>query len=174
MNVRECLQEYETTMDNRFGEEKLEDKTRLSKVIPRVPAKISESVSSWCQAMHEVPGYHDVLLVHNIKKNMMEMQVLDECCADRCRVLKELNSARTKAEKRKKVENLRSKDVAKKHADVARKEELEILSGMLYKIITNQFKSVWQSSQQDFRVYTQRLINMHVKKYDQVAQIWRP
>jgi len=173
MNLRESLQEYETTMDSMFADENQEDKERLSRVVPKVPAKISESLSSWCQAMHEVPAHHDLLLVHNIKKNMMEMQVVEQCFTDRFKVLKELNSAKTKAAKWSKVDNLRAKDVARKHADVTRKDELEMLSAMLYKIITNQLKSVWQTSQYDFRFHTERLINMQVKKYGQVGQIWR-
>jgi len=173
MTMREELWEYEKIMKNRFNDETADDQTRLLEVLNKTPTPISKSFVSWCQAMHEVPQQLEVYLVHNIKRNLMDFQVLQDCMAERVKILKDLYGARNKAAKWKKIEELRSKDVAQKHADELRQEELEMLSRILYKLVTKQFIYVWQASQHRFSDSTKRLMVVQAKKYGQLSQIWQ-
>merc|ERR1719204_2242162 len=146
MTMRDDLWLYESIMRKRFSEAPEEDKERLTKVLNTIPTPISKSLVSWCQALHEVPTWLDLYMVSNIKRSLMDFQVLQDCLVERVKILKDLYAARNKAAKWKKIEELRSKDVAQKHADELRQEELEMLSRVLYKLVTKQFIHVWQAS----------------------------
>jgi len=173
MSMRELLKDYENLMKDRFRDEKEEDKERLFKVLNKTPALISRSLMSWCQSMHEVPSHLDAHLVNSIKRNLMDFQVLQDCIAERVKILKDLYAARSKAAKWKKIEELRSKDLDQKHADELREEELEMLARILYKLVTKQFIYAWQGSQGTFAESTKKLMSMKAKKYDQLRMIWQ-
>jgi len=172
MTMREDLWEYETLMKGRFSDESDEDKERLMKVLNKTPTPISKSLVSWCQALHEVPSQLDFYIVNNVKRNLMDFQVLHDCLAERGKILKDLYAARNKAAKWKKIEELRSKDVAQKHADELRQEELEMLSRILYKLVTKQFIYVWQASLHRSTQATKKLMVVQAKKYDQLSHVW--
>jgi len=173
MTMREELREYENLMKSRFSDESTEDQERLMEVFQKNPTHILKSIISWCHAMLEVPQKLEIYLVHNIKRNLMDLQALQDCIAERVKVLKYLYAARNKAAKWKKIEELRSKDVSQKHADELRQEELEILAKILYKLVTKQFIYVWQATQHMFSDSMKRLMILQVKKYDQLKQIWQ-
>merc|ERR1719289_689717 len=173
MTMREELWEYEKIIKGRFSEETGEDKERLTKVLKKIPTPISKSLVSWCQALHEVPTWLELYMVSNIKRNLMDFQVLQECLAERVKILKDLYAARNKAAKWKKIEELRSKDVAQKHADELRQEELEMLSRILYKLVTKQFIYVWQASLHRSAESTKKLMVVQAKKYDQLSHVWQ-
>jgi len=173
MTMRDDLWLYESIMKKRFSDESAEDKERLTKVLNKIPTPISKSLVSWCQALHEVPTWLELYMVSNIKRNLMDFQVLQECLAERVKILKDLYAARNKAAKWKKIEELRSKDVAQKHADELRQEELEMLSRILYKLSTKQFIYVWQASLHRSSESTKKLMVVQAKKYDQLSQIWK-
>lgn len=173
MTMRDDLWIYESIMRKRFSEAPEEDKERLTKVFSKTPTPISKSLVSWCQALHEVPTWLDLYMVSNIKRSLMDFQVLQDCIAERVKILKDLYAARNKAAKWKKIEELRSKDVAQKHADELRQEELEMLSRILYKLVTKQFIYVWQASLHRSAESTKKLTVVQAKKYDQLSQIWQ-
>jgi len=173
MTMREDLWQYEKLMKGRFSDESNEDKERLTKVLNNTPTPISKSLVSWCQALHEVPSQLDFYIVNIVKRNLMDFQVLHECLAERVKILKDLYAARNKAAKWKKIEELRSKDVAQKHADELRQEELEMLSRILYKLVTKQFIYVWQASLHRSTQATKKLMVVQAKKYDQLSHVWQ-
>merc|ERR1712083_1060949 len=76
MTCREQLNEFEQTVKSRFSDLPGPDMERLLKICPNAPSPFSKSLASWCQAMHEVPTQLDVYLVHNIKRNLMDFEVL--------------------------------------------------------------------------------------------------
>merc|ERR1719382_2071568 len=171
--MREDLWQYEKLMKGRFSDESDEDKERLTKVLNNTPTPISKSLVSWCQALHEVPSQLDFYIVNIVKRNLMDFQVLHECLAERVKILKDLYAARNKAAKWKKIDELRSKDVAQKHADELRQEELEMLSRILYKLVTQHFMHIWQASKEKFSDQIRKLMIVQSKKNDQLRTIWR-
>jgi len=173
MTMREDLWEYEKLMRGRFKDESEKDKERLMKVLNKTPTPISKSLVSWCQALHEVPSQLDFYIVNIVKRNLMDFQVLQDCLAERVKILKDLYAARNKAAKWKKIEELRSKDVAQKHADELRQEELEMLSRILYKLVTKQFIYVWQASLHRSTQATKKLMIVQAKKYAQLSHVWQ-
>merc|ERR1719397_1496326 len=173
MTMREDLWQYEKLVKGRFSDESDEDKERLTKALNNTPTPISKSLVSWCQALHEVPSQLDFYIVNIVKRNLMDFQVLHECLAERVKILKDLYAARNKAAKWKKIEELRTKDVAQKHADELRQEELEMLSRILYKLVTKQFIYVWQASIHRSTQATKKLMVVQAKKNDQLRTIWQ-
>merc|ERR1711933_528382 len=134
---------------------------------------MSKSVASWCQAMHEFPTQLDVYLVHNIKRNLMDFEVLADCCNERAKVVQQLGKARTKAAKWKNIETLRSNQVSQKHADELREQDLDMLAKITYKLVTKQFVYVWQANQHRFASSMTRLSVANEKKYSQLVRIWK-
>jgi len=173
MTVSESVEEYEKTMKAWSSDEANENKDQVFKVLQKTAAPISRTLNSWCQAMHEVPPQLDSYLVNNIKRNLMDFKVLQDCTGERVKVQKDLQTARNKAAKWKKIEELRSKDVVQKHADELREEELEMFSRILYKLVTTHFIHVWQASQEKFRDQTRKLMIVQAKKNDQLRLIWK-
>jgi len=173
MTLSDSLQEYEKTMRAWSSDEAKENKDQVLKVLKKTAVPISGTLNSWSNAMHEIPPQLDVLLLNNIKRNLMDFKVLQDCVGERVKVQKDLQSARNKAAKWKKIEELRSKDVAQKHADELRQEELEMLSRILYKLVTHHFMHIWRASKENFSDQISKLMNVQAKKNDQLRTIWQ-
>jgi len=171
MVMRENMAQYESILRNRFSGESRECKTRLMSVLQKTPRVVSKSWGSWCRVMQKAPSIHDVYLARNIKRNLMDFEVIRECITARAKVVKDLYAARNRALKWKNTE-LRSKDLSQKHADELRLEELEMLSRILYKLVTKQFLSVWQATQHRFSRSMRRFMGMQVRKYTQIKELW--
>jgi len=172
ITMHEQLAEYESMVTNRFKAENSNGKERLINVLQKSPAIISKSWNSWCQAMYEVPAIHEVYLVRNIKRNLMDFAALRECTNARAKVVKDLNSARNKAAKWKKTSELRSKDISQKNMDEMKLEELEMLSKILHKLLTKQFGYIWQATQHRFSASMESFLALQGRKFTQIKEVW--
>jgi len=173
MTLSDSLQEYEKTMKALSSDKANENKDQVVKVLKNTAAPMSGTLNSWCRAMHEIPPQLDSYLLNNIKRNLMDFKVLQDCVGERVKVQKDLQAARNKAAKWKKIDELRSKDVAQKHADELRQEELEMLSRILYKLVTHHFMNIWQASREKFSDQIRKLMTVHAQKNDQLRTIWQ-
>jgi len=171
ITMQQHLAEYERIITNRCEAENNIDKKRLIKVAQKNPVIISKSWNSWCEAMYQVPAIHDAYLVRNIKRNRMDFEALRECTNARAKVVKDLNSARSKAAKWKKT-GVRSKDLSQKHTDDMKLEDLEVLSKMLYKLLTKQFVYIWQATQHRFSASMERFMAMQGRKFTRIKELW--
>merc|ERR1712060_858241 len=172
MVMRENLAQYESIVKNRFKGESRECRTRLTNVLRKTPGVVSKGWGSWCRVIQAAPSIHDVYLARNIKRNLMDFKVIRECITARAKVVRDLYAARNRALKWKNTE-LRSKDLSQKHADDLRLEELEMLSRILYKLVTKQFLYVWQATQHKFSGSMGRFMSMQGRKYTQIKELWQ-
>merc|ERR1719357_898321 len=107
MSLSDSLQEYEKSMKGWSSDGANENKDpEVFKVLKKTAIPISGTLNSWCNAMHEFPPQLDVYLLNNIKRNQMDFKVLQDCVAERVKVQKDLQAARNKAAKWKKIEEL--------------------------------------------------------------------
>jgi len=170
--MRDEFMEYETLTYTRFKFETTDTQERLKKMLNKTPAAISKGFVMWAEALYGEPKELKYWM-HSMKLNLMDFNVMKKCISERLKVVKQLHAARIKAEKWKKLEELRSKDLSQKHADEMRLDDLEMLSVTLYKLMTKQFNYVWRDSQHRFSEFTKRLVYSQAKKYHLLSQIWQ-
>jgi len=170
--MRDEFMEYETLTYTRFKFETTDTQERLKKMLNKTPAAISKGFVMWAEVLYGEPTELEYWM-NSMKLNVMDFNVMKKCISERIKVVKQLHAARIKAAKWKKLEELRSKDLAQKHADEMRQDDLELLSETLYKLMTKQFIYVWRDSQHRFSEFTKRLVYSQAKKYHLLSQIWQ-